>query len=268
LAGEEAIGNDRGMKTNSLKFVWGFALAVSLALAVPGPAHAAAPQTTSQTPQAVVELFTSEGCSSCPPADAVLRDIAQETHNLLLLSFHVDYWNYLGWKDRFSEPAYTERQRKYAAFQHKSYVYTPQIIINGAGSVRATHKDAILKAALKKPSPLASWVTIKTDATAGQKPGGIVQLAATPGNAPTKPLKIWLVGFDRHASTEVETGENAGLSLAHVNIVRELDDLGTWDGTPREIPVRLEYNCNGGIAVLLQEEKGGPILSAGMARFY
>ncbi|WP_417842482.1 DUF1223 domain-containing protein [Thalassospira sp.] len=256
------------MKTHSPKLMWGPALAALLALAVPGSAHAAAGQATSTTPQAVVELFTSEGCSSCPPADAVLRDISSETDDLLLLSFHVDYWNYLGWKDRFSAPVYTDRQRKYAAFQHESYVYTPQIMINGAGAVRATHKDAILKAALKKPSPLASWVTIKTDKTAGQKPGGIVQLAATTGVPPDKPLKIWLVGFDRHASTDVEAGENAGRNLKHVNIVRELDDLGTWDGKPREIPVRLEYECNGGIAVLLQEENGGPIRSAGMARFY
>ncbi|AUG54114.1 DUF1223 domain-containing protein [Thalassospira marina] len=255
------------MKIEKFKSLWGSALAALLALAVPGPAHAAAGQNASITPQAVVELFTSEGCSSCPPADAVLRDISDETDNLLLLSFHVDYWNYLGWKDRFSEPAYTDRQRKYATFQHESYVYTPQIMINGAGSVRATHKDAILEAALKKPSPLASWVTIKTDSTAGQKPGGIIKLEAAKGDIPQKPLKIWLVGFDRKASTDVEAGENAGRNLKHVNIVRELDDLGTWDGKAREIPVRLEYECNGGIAVLLQEENGGPIRSASMARF-
>ncbi len=255
------------MKIENLKTPRYGVLTALLSLAVSGPAYAAAAQKTSVTPQAVVELFTSEGCSSCPPADAVLRDISKETDNLLLLSFHVDYWNYLGWKDRFSEPAYTNRQRKYAAFNHESYVYTPQTIINGAGSVRATNKAAILAAALKKPSSLESWVTIKTDNTAGQKPGGIIHLAANANAKPDKPLKIWLLGFDQHASTEVDAGENAGRNLKHINIVRELDDLGTWDGKPRDIPVRLEYECTGGIAVLLQEENGGPIRSAGMARF-
>ncbi|OKH87886.1 thioredoxin family protein [Thalassospira sp. TSL5-1] len=256
------------MKIEMLKNPRYGVLTALLSLAVSGPSYAATAQNTSVTPQAVVELFTSEGCSSCPPADTVLRDISRETDNLLLLSFHVDYWNYLGWKDRFSEPAYTDRQRKYASFNHQNYVYTPQIIINGAGSIRATNKDAILEAALKKPSPLQSWITITTDSTAGQKPGGIIHLAAPANALPHTPLKIWLLGFDRHASTEVDAGENAGLNLRHVNIVRELDDLGTWDGKPRDIPVRLEYECNGGIAVLLQEENGGPILSASMARFH
>lgn len=247
----------------------GFALAmvsamtIGIAMVAPiYPAHAA----TSQTPTAVVELYTSQGCSSCPPADQTLQDISHQKNDLLLLSFHVDYWNYLGWKDPFSDARYTERQRHYAAFLRAPYVYTPQIIVNGKDVVRATAKTRIIQTAEDEPA-MPDWMSIETDHTKGQMPGGMLRFHATDASKPSHPLRIWLIGFDKFHENKVASGENAGRRLAHINVVRELDDLGTWNGETRMIPIRLGMKCDGGIAVLLQEPNGGPIRSATMIRF-
>lgn len=193
----------------------------------------------------VVELFTSQGCSSCPPADAVLLDLSRNRADVLPLAFHVTYWNSLGWRDPFSLDAATARQRGYARTLGRDGVYTPQMVVNGRidaiGSDRAAVLDAIDRAAAG-PAPLSLSVT---------RTGGLVRVegTGTPGGA-----SVWLVGFDAQRRTAVGRGENSGRTLLEANIVRSLQDLGPW----RDGPLDLRRPIPDGerVAVLVQAADG------------
>lgn len=226
-------------------------------------AHAAG----SASPRAVIELYTSEGCNSCPPADRVLYELNQEHGDLLVLSFHVDYWNYLGWEDPFSSAANTERQRDYAGRLRERYVYTPQVVINGDRVVRATDKSRIVTTS-NETTPLREWAQLalqpdnRTLPARGQLMLGMVDIPPA-----GQSYQLWLIGFDRKQERDVRSGENAGRRLIHANVVREMIDLGRWDGTQREINFALSEPCDGGVAVLVQEGRGGPVRSASVIRF-
>lgn len=221
----------------------------------------------STTPRAVVELYTSQGCNSCPPADRVLYEINQEHSELLLLSFHVDYWNYLGWTDPFSDAKFSERQRDYANRMRERYVYTPQVIINGDYVVRATDRQKIESTSAALPAILDHADIALNSPQPNQPTHGTVKLHAT--NQPTTGFgaHIWLIGFDHEHQRDVLSGENAGKRLVHANVVREMVALGAWDGTERKIPFTLSESYDGGIAVLIQNGRGGPITGAEMIRF-
>jgi hypothetical protein len=191
----------------------------------------------------VVELFTSQGCSSCPPADAFLTDLARQRRDVLPLAFHVTYWDSLGWKDPYSLDAATARQRDYAHHLNDDGVYTPQMVVDGAtgfvGSSRSQGMSAIAAAAHK---PVA--VALARD---GQT------LAITVGTG-TGRAQMLLVGFDPSHETHVGRGENGGRTLTETNIVRSLTPIGTWTGSAvalRQLPPAGE-----GFAVLLQAEDG------------
>jgi hypothetical protein len=208
-------------------------------------------------PLVVVELFTSQGCSSCPPADAYMGELASRP-GVLALAFHVDYWNYIGWTDPFAAKFATERQRGYAKHLGLRYVYTPQMVVNGAaegvGSERESITQLIAEAAADK-SPHAA-VTVARDA------GGQVLVHVGAGKT-SEPATIWLVGFDREHATHVQRGENEGRILKDYQVVRSFKEIGTWDGTAVDLTLAENVATgDGGVGVLVQANGTGRIIGA------
>ncbi len=207
----------------------------------------------------VVELFTSQGCSSCPPADELLGELADQP-GVLALSFHVDYWDYIGWKDPFAAAQYTERQRDYAAALGLRYVYTPQIVVDGRHDVVGSKRRAVTRA-IEESARDATPLTVTLD----EEDGGRVLLSA--GEAPSGGATVWLVTFDDDQKTQVARGENRGRALTNSNVVRELIALGTWTGEKKAFSLDLaaaRAEGRGGCAVIVQQGRGGPILGAGV----
>ena len=205
----------------------------------------------------VVELFTSQGCSSCPPADALLDELARQP-GVLALSFHVDYWDYIGWKDPFAAAQYTERQRDYAAKLGLRYVYTPQMVIDGRHDAVGSNRGEVTRA-IQQSAKTAPAVTVSLDATEG----GRATLSA--GQAPSGGATVWLVTFDDGHDTPVARGENRGRDLHNSNVVRELRALGSWTGEARTFPLDFQAaraEGRGGCAVIVQQGRGGPVLGA------
>jgi hypothetical protein len=196
----------------------------------------------------VVELFTSQGCSSCPPANANLAAVSDRP-DVLALSFGVTYWDYLGWKDTFASPQFTQRQVDYEKGLGRSGPFTPQIVVNGrsdtVGNDRSEVERLIAGAHLQGPAIAIS--------------AGTVQIA--PGTAQGD-SDVWLVRYDpRTIQVPVARGENGGATLPHKNVVRNLTRLGVWRGAAATFP--LPPAPTGLLtAVLIQKPNGGPILAA------
>jgi hypothetical protein len=194
----------------------------------------------------VVELFTSQGCSSCPPADAFLTDLAHRAPGVLPLAFHVTYWDSLGWKDPYSLGAATTRQRDYARTLGHDGVYTPQMIVNGlegfVGSDRAVGLDAIARAARNRTEPVTVGLTRQGDSL-------VISVGAGSGKA-----RILVVGFDPAHETHIGRGENSGRTVLESNIVRSLTSAGFWSGAP--IASRQPPPLGEAAAVLLQADDG------------
>jgi hypothetical protein len=201
----------------------------------------------------VVELFQSQGCSSCPPAEANLGAIADRP-DLLALAFEVDYWDRLGWKDTFSKPAWTARQFAYAkAFAHNENVYTPQVVVNG--KVEGDGLDA---------SALAGLVS-RGDRGAGGPTVGFsgenVKVGA--GAAPAGGADVWLARYiPRAVEVTIPRGENAGRTLPYKHVVREMVLLGKWRGEAASFPVLGGGDPGLAEAALVQANGAGPILAA------
>jgi hypothetical protein len=231
-------------------FVLGFAVAA-------GPAAQA--DDAAESRLVVVELFTSQGCNSCPPADALLAELAGRP-DILALSIHVDYWDYIGWKDPFASPQHSERQRDYVAKLGLRYVYTPQIVVDGRHDVVGSKRRAVLRAIETAVAAKPSVAVTLSDAD-----GGRVQLSE--GEAPDSGATVWLVTFDDRHDTPVVRGENRGKTLHNANVVRELVLLGTWAGKAKAYPLdfaKARAEGRGGCAVIVQEGAGGPVLGAGV----
>lgn len=197
----------------------------------------------------VVELFQSQGCSSCPPAEANLNAIAGQP-NILALSYAVTYWDNLGWKDTFASEAFTNRQYDYSHYQKQDGVYTPQVIVNGqtaiVGSDRAQLDRVVAEAHARGPS--LSWAKGQLQVGAGQ---------------PNAPADVWLVRYDpRTINVAIRAGENSGRTLPHRNVVRELVNLGTWDGRAKTFAIPAASTRGLSTAALVQIKSGGEILSA------
>lgn len=199
----------------------------------------------------VVELFTSQGCSSCPPADDVLAELAKRG-DVLALAFHVDYWDRLGWKDPFSSPDATARQRAYARSLGKGNVYTPQMMIAGQRDVIGSERDNVLRAIAAAPRPAVAL------SLARAKDGVALNVGQGAGEA-----RLWLVRFDPRRETQVRAGENAGRKLVNVNIVRRVETLGAWRGEAQSLSVPVSAD-DMGLAVLLQAADGRILGAASM----
>lgn len=205
---------------------------------------------------AVVELFTSQGCSSCPPADALLSEVAARP-DVLALSEHIDYWDHLGWKDPFSSAAATERQRDYARLFGLRFVYTPQMVINGDVQVTGSDRVKVLAALTAARAPLPLDVNIVGDAAQGLR-----ARVSGPGEAGAT-ADVWLFALDPEHRTAVAAGENAGRSLRNTNIVRRLAHLGTWKGGELALPLAMDGDARlQPCAVIVQDRTSGRILGA------
>ena len=212
---------------------------------------------------AVIELFTSEGCSSCPPADELVEKIQQESNNqpVYILAFHVDYWNRLGWKDVFSSATYSKRQNQYADWLKTQSVYTPQIVVNGRkefiGSEEGTLRNAI-KSSLQKPAPLALTLNdVKFDK---DKAGLQYQIEGATNNA-----SLVLALVQKSATTNVKAGENGGHTLSHVQIVRNLQTLNLDGKNNGNATIAIPSTLNNQsleVIAFLQNNSNGQILAA------
>jgi hypothetical protein len=192
-------------------------------LAIPGAAHAQpAPRPV------VVELFTSQGCSSCPPADRLLTDLARDRPDVLPLAFHVTYWNRLGWADPYSFDGATERQHGYAHISGEGGVYTPQAVVDGTQDVVGSDGPALRKA-IKRAMAQATSIPLALHSAAD---GVAITIGAGAGEG-----RVLLVGYDPEHVTAVGRGENAGATLVESNIVRGLVVAGTWRGAALALTV-------------------------------
>ncbi len=196
--------------------------ALLLAIATPLAGAQSCPSATAQsgaTVPRVVELYTSEGCSSCPPADRWLSGLKREP-GVIAAAFHVDYWNGLGWPDRFSSPAFTERQKQGVGVNGARYAYTPQIVINGRDWRRASLPAASSEAARLR----LAW----NRGTSGELK---LSAEALPG-APSR-IQLWWVRVEDGHQSRVRAGENRGETLKHDSVVRDYERLALWDGSGR-----------------------------------
>src|SRR5579872_2649830 len=199
------------------------ALALVL-LAVPAPAQERRP--------IVVELFTSQGCNSCPPADAYLAELTQRP-GLLTLAFHVDYWNYIGWTDPFARPWATARQKAYQKSLNERFVYRPQIVVNGAAQAIGSEREAVeglLRAASAQALPPHPSLALRW-----REDGALLVEVGAGDSPPESPADIWLVGFDKWQRTQVLRGENEGQTLTDYHPVRSYGRIGAWPGWSLEL---------------------------------
>jgi hypothetical protein len=215
-----------------------------------------APVRAAEAPLVVVELFTSQGCSSCPPADSYLGELARRP-DVLALAFHVDYWNYIGWTDPFASKLASQRQRDYAKHLNLRYVYTPQMVINGATEGVGSERSVIgmlIKAAAEEKAP-------RQPVTLTRGADGKITVHIDAGQS-KEPATIWLVGYDGEHTTQVLRGENGGQTLRDYQVVRNCESIGTWHGEAMDIAVDPAKAGGTGIAVLLQLSSGGRIIGA------
>ncbi len=220
------------------------------------------PLAWAQTP-VVVELFTSEGCSSCPPADALLVQLSQKTSpgvDLILLGEHVDYWNHGGWSDRFSSAQFSERQSEYEKHLHVAEVYTPQMVIDG--HLQLVGNDA---AALNHDLQLESVQAKAAQVSLQWEAGDHLKIAV---QAPqTKQLHVFLAVTEDGLTTAIAGGENNGRTLQHAAVVRQLRDVGSvkngsFEKTVEVAPHSGWNTANLKVAVLVQDSDSGPIVGA------
>lgn len=226
-----------------LKKLIGILFAVTAFAAVAGPQA----QAQSTEPVGVVELFTSQGCNSCPPADAVLGELAKQG-NLVALSYHVDYWNYLGWEDTFSSKESTDRQYDYARTLGRKSVYTPQVVINGRDHINGADKRGINKkvSAFDKSG---RGLTVPIEATMD---GDKIRINIGEGQGKADVIVVY---FDRENAVDIKRGENGGRKLVYWNSVRDIQTVAMWDGDAVELDLPVHVMSGkgyDGCAVLLQ----------------
>jgi hypothetical protein len=218
------------------------------------PDAAAAPDKPHKAPASagkpvVVELYQSQGCSSCPPANAALNAIA-DRKDMIALSFAVTYWDRLGWKDTFAAQAYTDRQHAYAAAMGSNRVYTPQVILNGRSAIVGNAPGEIDRAVARTAALPASPSIAAAN--------GSITIGAGKGRA-----DVLLVRYDpRVQQVSIRAGENGGQKLPHRNIVRQLVSLGAWNGKPATFKLPANPNPAWRSAIIVQAKNTGPILTA------
>jgi hypothetical protein len=239
-----------------------FSQALAAALALLACSAQAAAEPPKPASLAVLELFTSQGCSSCPPADALLAEFGKQP-GLIALSYSVDYWNYLGWHDTLSSPANSERQREYARMRGDGSVYTPQMVVGGLFHVNGSNEAAIEMAVRNATEQLKK---VKVPINMHPENGTLViDIGASPEGSAQKSGTIWLAIAKELETVSITRGENRGKRLSYYHPVRELTPIGMWKGEPMtlKLPLR-EFKLMGGdyLVALLQVENSGPILGA------
>ncbi|MBO6521730.1 MAG: DUF1223 domain-containing protein [Rhodospirillales bacterium] len=226
------------------------ALLVVLALGLTSQARAGEALT-------VVELYTSQGCSSCPPADTYLGTLVDRP-DILALSLHVDYWDYIGWKDPYALPGNTERQRSYARNLGMGYVYTPQMVVQGMAHTTGSNRGAVERLIRELKGAKRLDITV-------EQANGTVQVNIPGGTFEDETGRILIAAFDKRHENDVSRGENSGRKLAHYNVVRDLVEVGSWKGEPLSMTVTdqlVDMKGRDGCAILVQSTKTGRILGA------
>jgi len=204
----------------------------------------------------VVELYTSQGCSSCPPADAMLHDLA-ERDDVIALALHVDYWDYIGWKDIFGRPENTQRQHAYARAASATTVYTPQMVIGGVDHVIGSRPMQVVNAIdgqAETPNPVRVTVS---------RAGDNVQIDASSNTRGD--YVIQLVRFTPRETVDIKRGENAGRTITYANVVKSWDVLQRWNGSG-SLRMNVPAGGSDGVAVIVQRSTSGPIVGAAQLR--
>ena len=212
----------------------------------------------------VVELFTSQGCSSCPAADALLRRLA-ERDDTIALSLSVDYWDYLGWKDTLANPKFAERQRAYARARGDGAIYTPQLVVNGVVHVNGSDEGQIVRA-IDKTERTLSFVPVRLHEEDGKL---IVEAGGLPRGVVGKDATIWLAVVAGSVEVPIQRGENQGRTITYYNVVRDLIPVGKWSGRPVTLEVARASLARAGAescAVLLQQGQTGAIIGAALVK--
>ncbi|WP_074255783.1 DUF1223 domain-containing protein [Vannielia litorea] len=205
-------------------------------------------------PPVVVELYTSQGCSSCPPADEILARLAKKP-GVIALALHVDYWDYIGWKDAFARPEHTKRQKAYAAKAGARTIYTPQMVIGGIDHVvGARPMDVVDLLGIHKARPPVMQLTAR-------RVGEDVQIDGTPPVPAQGALLVQLVRYAPEQTVAIERGENAGLTMSYANIVRDWQVLGEWDGSAA-LEMRVAAPGEAPAVVIVQKPGPGAIVAA------
>lgn len=229
-----------------------------VALALAGPAKADPPVPATKS---VLELFTSQGCSSCPPADELLAQLGKNP-DIVALSYSVDYWNYLGWHDTLSSPANSERQRDYALMRGDGSVYTPQVVVDGITHVNGANEAAIemaMRSAAKRLEVVKVPLNMHTE-------GGtlVIGIGAAPEKSNERSATVWLAVAKKDVTVPISRGENRGRTLSYHHPVKELAPVGIWNGEAMTLRLPLKDLKTKGdcLVALLQVENAGPILGA------
>lgn len=211
-----------------------------------------------QGPKAVLELFTSQGCSSCPAADALLTELGKRPE-IIALAYHVDYWDYIGWPDTFGDKANSDHQRAYAESWGSSRIFTPQLVVNGTEGVIGSRRQEVSVAMSNGELPLKVEL---------RNYGDMLKIVIPPKPDLAESV-VWLVTFIDRAEVAIERGENEGKTIAYTHIVTGRQLLGMWEpatGAMLKLPLDevLNGSANGAVILVQQEHEGlpGPILGA------
>jgi len=222
-------------------------------------------------PRAVVELFTSQGCSSCPPADKVIGDLARDS-SVIALSLPIDYWDYLGWKDTLADSRFTARQRAYSRARGDREVYTPQAVVNGSVHVIGSDREAI-EGAIEETAQRGAAMSVPVRLSIeGQEL--TVSVSAANEHTPRKHGEVWVCSISRAVPIQVGRGENGGRELTYYNVVRGVLKLGDWTGASASWSVPLEKIAREGVdgaVVYVQDgsrDRPGPMLGAAYSELH
>ena len=248
------------------------ASAALICLGVVSVTTAALAQTLAQTkvaPKASIELFTSQGCSSCPPADKLIGELARDP-SLVTMSLAIDYWDYLGWKDTLALKGHGKRQQAYARMRGDREVYTPQVVINGVVHVSGSDKAAIERAIEQTQRDAGAMHVPVTMTIVGDKLTVEVLAAAAAADA-REPAEVWLCPIIKKIPVAIERGENKGHTITYSNVVRKWVKLGEWTGKAETYNLSIKDFQNGeidSVAVMVQSggvNSPGLMLGAGVA---
>ncbi|HNV79191.1 MAG TPA: DUF1223 domain-containing protein [Thermomonas sp.] len=200
-------------------------LGLALVVAQPAFAEGSCAARTGSATQPLVELYTSEGCSSCPPADRWLsQSLTQGADRLNWLAFHVDYWDSIGWPDRFASPAYSRRQEARVAATGARAVYTPQVIVGSKTNAPWRNPASFREMLDSQSGPASAGLALRLLPQANG--GSLLMLGAAPAGTPSAPAQVWVAQYQDDQVTAVRGGENKGTTLRHDRVVRRL--LGPW----------------------------------------
>lgn len=206
----------------------------------------------------VVELFTSQGCGACPPANAYLEELAKQ-QDILALSWNVDYWDFKGWPDTLARPESSQRQRSYNKRLGQPGVYTPEMVVQGAHHLRGSDRAAVetLLVRIRREQPAPIDIDARRDGRAVS-----LRIADAGHGMPAASCDIVLVQYAFSKTVPIDAGDNEGLSVTYTNVVDKFETIGTWDGRAAEMQIDAGRLGKEGNVILLQDGTGGPILAA------